>query len=268
MTTSRTTRVLSLTVAACLLLTACSSDPTAATDPAATDPAAPAGRAAATGRETAPADSPPLPGVGTAGVDVALGEWAIVPSVVEAPPGATTFRFRNLGTVPHALRIRTPGSGGDRREWRSQTVDPGESGLLVADLAPGTYEVDCPIEGADGEHDQLGMEILFTVRAGATALAPLPGTADPAGSAPPDPDGAAVGVAGFAFTPAELHVPVGTAVAWTNRDPAPHTATGDGFDTGTLEQGATGTVTFDTVGTFDYVCSIHPSMRGRVVVEA
>lgn len=247
-------------------------------DEAAASPGPADNAAAATSHAPAPADgtraqadAAPLPGVGTPGVDITLGEWALVPSVEEAPPGTTTFRFRNRGTVRHALRIRTPGSGGDRREWRSETVGPGESGLLVADLPPGTYEVDCPVEGADGEHDQLGMEMLFTVRDGAAALAPLPdaaGAADAPDTAPPGPEGPAVSVAGFAFAPAELRVPVGTAVAWTNRDPTPHTATGDGFDTGTLDQGATGTVTFDTAGTYDYVCAIHPTMQGRVVVEA
>jgi len=210
-----------------------------------------------------------LPGAGTAGVDIVLGEWTLVPSVEEAPPGTTTFRFRNRGTVPHALRIRTPGSGGDRREWRSHTIAPGEAGLLVADLGAGTYEVDCPVEGVHGEHDALGMEMVFTVRDGAAALTPLPG-ADGPDSPSPDPagSGAAVDIAAFAFTPVELRVPVGTAVVWVNDDPAPHTATGDAFDTGTLGPGATGTVTFDTAGTFDYVCAIHPTMRGRVVVES
>lgn len=209
-----------------------------------------------------------LPGTGTPGVDIVLGEWTLVSSVEEAPPGTTTFRFRNRGTVPHALRIRTPGSGGDRREWRSPTIAPGEAGLLVADLAPGTYEVDCPVEGAHGEHDALGMQMVFTVRDGAPALALLPGV-DGAGPSPETAEpGSAVDIAAFAFEPAELRVPVGTAVAWTNTDPAPHTATGAGFDTGSLEPGETGTVTFDTAGTFDYVCAIHPTMRGRVVVES
>lgn len=114
---------------------------------------------------TDPAGSP-LPGAGVPGVDVVLGEWALVTSTEVAAPGTIAFRFRNLGTVPHALRIRTPGSGGDRLEWRSETVGPGESGLLVADLAAGTYEIDCPVEDGHGEHDELGMEMRFTVRGG------------------------------------------------------------------------------------------------------
>jgi plastocyanin len=232
-------------------------DPTTITDP---------DTSATTGDPAAEAEGVQLPGAGTPGVDIAQGEWALVPSAGEAPPGTITFRFRNLGTVPHALRIRTPGSGGDRLEWRAEAIAPGESGLLVVDLPPGTFEVDCPIEDAHGEHDQLGMEMLFTVREGAAELAPLPGSVSaPSG---PEASGAAVAISAFAFDPAELRVPVGTTVSWSNSDPTPHTVTSDGFNLGTLEPDAAGTMLFNTPGTFDYFCAIHPTMRGRVVVES
>ena len=80
----------------------------------------------------------------------------------------------------------------------------------------------------------------------------------------------AVDIEGFAFAPATVTVTVGDTVTWTNRDSAAHTATADddSFDTGNLGQGASGTVTFDTAGTFAYHCSIHTNMTGSVVVEA
>ncbi|HJU52738.1 MAG TPA: cupredoxin domain-containing protein [Acidimicrobiia bacterium] len=212
----------------------------------------------------------PLPGDGIPGVDISLGEWALVPSATEARPGTITFRFRNLGTVPHALRIRTSGSGRERLEWRAEAIDPGESGLLVADLAPGAYDIDCPIEDAHGEHDQLGMEMSFVVHEGAADLAPLAGAPD-SGLDSAASDSAAsdsmVAIAAFAFEPLDLRVPAGTTVTWTNNDPTPHTVTGENFDTGPLEAGGTGTVRFDTNGTYDYFCAIHPTMQGRVVVE-
>ncbi|HEX2421374.1 MAG TPA: cupredoxin domain-containing protein [Acidimicrobiia bacterium] len=260
----RRTRVLSLAAAVCLLLAACSPDPGGSADegggpslPAAPEQGAGTGAAATAG---------PLAGADSAGVDIAQGEWALVSSALEAPPGAITFRFRNLGTVPHALRIRTAGSGGDRLEWRAEAIGPGQSGVLVADLPPGTYEIDCPIEDGHGEHDQLGMEILFTVREGAPELAPLAREGATV-SASPEAADSAVAIAAFAFEPAELGVPAGTTVAWTNNDPTPHTVTGDTFDTGALEPGTTGSVTFEAAGTFEYFCAIHPTMRGRVVVE-
>ena len=249
---------------------AADADPNAASSGRTSVPAgaAPTDEAPVAVEAAAEADGVQLPGAGTPGIDIAQGEWALVPSAEEAPPGTIIFRFRNHGTVPHALRIRTPGSGGDRLEWRAEAVGPGESGLLVAALAPGTYEIDCPIEDAHGEHDQLGMEMLFTVRDGAARLVPLPGATGtgPPPSAP-EASGVEVAIAAFAFEPAELRVPVGTAVTWSNTDPTPHTATGDGFNTGPLEPGTTGTVTFDTAGTFEYLCAIHPTMKGRLIVE-
>ena len=80
----------------------------------------------------------------------------------------------------------------------------------------------------------------------------------------------AVSIAGSAFSPPSLTVTVGDTVTWTNSDDIPHTATADGgsFDTGTLDQGASNTVTFDTAGTFPYHCTIHPQMTGAITVEA
>ena len=73
----------------------------------------------------------------------------------------------------------------------------------------------------------------------------------------------------FAYSPGNLHVPVGARVTWTNRDSAPHSATDAGgtWDTGVLAKGKSATLTFEGAGTFDYYCSVHPSMKARVVVQ-
>jgi plastocyanin len=80
--------------------------------------------------------------------------------------------------------------------------------------------------------------------------------------------GSGVTIAGFAFNPGTIKVHVGDTVTWTNNDSTNHTATGSGFDTGTISGGSSASVTFDTAGTFAYHCSIHSSMTGTVVVEA
>jgi plastocyanin len=74
----------------------------------------------------------------------------------------------------------------------------------------------------------------------------------------------------FKFGPASVSVNVGDTITWTNQDVAPHTATAsDGsFDTGSLSQGKSGSHTFTTAGTFPYICSIHPNMKGTVTVAA
>ena len=81
-------------------------------------------------------------------------------------------------------------------------------------------------------------------------------------------DGAAVTIVDFAFQPASLEVPAGTAVTWTNSGAAPHTVTADdgAFDSARLAPGANFSQTFGTTGTFTYHCEIHPQMTGTVVV--
>ena len=90
-------------------------------------------------------------------------------------------------------------------------------------------------------------------------------------SAPPAPAGGnQVTIDGFAFEPVSLTVTAGTTVTWTNRDEEPHTvAANDGsFHSPGMGTGGTFAHTFAAAGTFDYVCSIHPMMRGTVVVTA
>ena len=67
-----------------------------------------------------------------------------------------------------------------------------------------------------------------------------------------------------------LTVPVGTTITWTNNDPGMiHTVTSvDGiFDSGFLNEGDTWSYTFEESGEFDYMCTPHPWMRAKVIVE-
>jgi plastocyanin len=72
----------------------------------------------------------------------------------------------------------------------------------------------------------------------------------------------------FRFEPTTLNVTPGTVIVWTNEDSAPHTATAndDSFDTSRLDRGESGEITFETPGTYPYVCDFHSWMEGRVVV--
>jgi plastocyanin len=238
---------------------------------------APSGAAAPAG-STAAAPSPaaaPASGTVSAGgapmaepvVDVVLGEWALVASAQEAPPGPTTFWFHNRGTIPHAFRVRTEGSGRDRLEWRSEVVPPGGEGTLTIDLGVGAYEIDCPIEDAHGEHDARGMQSAFAVRDGAPSVtAAVPPPPIDAGADGVPPQDATVAIAGFAFAPATIEIAVGGQVRWENRDPTPHTATASEWNAGELASGSTAAVTFDAPGTYEYFCAFHPGMTGTVVV--
>lgn len=91
------------------------------------------------------------------------------------------------------------------------------------------------------------------------------------GSAAASPSGPqAVTIADFTYEPAELTVPAGTTVEFTNEDSAPHTATSKEsgvFETGTIETDKTGEVKLDKPGTYAYYCAFHPFMKGAITVE-
>ena len=106
---------------------------------------------------------------------------------------------------------------------------------------------------------------------GMSGMPAMPGATSGTASATGSPAAVAgdqVTIDNFAFAPATLTVKVGGTVTWTNRDEEPHTvAAADGsFHSPGMGTGATFSHTFGTAGKFDYVCSIHPSMHGTVVV--
>ncbi|MFO7966155.1 MAG: PQQ-dependent sugar dehydrogenase [Archaeoglobaceae archaeon] len=75
-------------------------------------------------------------------------------------------------------------------------------------------------------------------------------------------------IQGFAFSPSSITVPAGMEVVWENQDGTTHTVTSrDGvFDSGNIADGETYSYTFDEAGTYEYYCTIHPSMEGVVEV--
>jgi plastocyanin len=85
------------------------------------------------------------------------------------------------------------------------------------------------------------------------------------------PAGAAevkVGIDNFTFNPKVVTVKTGDTVIWTNRDDIPHTVADPGkFKSKALDTGDSFSFTFTTPGSFDYFCSLHPHMTGRIVVE-
>jgi len=75
-------------------------------------------------------------------------------------------------------------------------------------------------------------------------------------------------IQGVQFVPATLKVKRGDVVVWTNRDPFPHTATAAGvFDSKSIAEGKSWRWRADRTGTFAYVCTFHPTMKGTLEVE-
>lgn len=88
-------------------------------------------------------------------------------------------------------------------------------------------------------------------------------------------DGASAGdevvrIGGMRFEPSVLRVEAGETVTWRQQDRMPHTVTGRGDQgprSGRLGAGGSFSHTFTEPGTYEYYCSLHPSMTGTVVVE-
>jgi plastocyanin len=80
---------------------------------------------------------------------------------------------------------------------------------------------------------------------------------------------AAATIVDFAFDPDPISVKVGQSVTWTNADAVDHSVkAGDGsFDSGSLAKEQAFTATFSAPGSYSYLCGIHDSMTGTVVVE-
>jgi len=79
----------------------------------------------------------------------------------------------------------------------------------------------------------------------------------------------AVKIDNFTFTPASTEIAVGTTVIWTNEDDIPHAlaASERQFKSHALDTGDTFTYTFTQPGTYEYFCSLHPHMKGKIVVK-
>ena len=86
------------------------------------------------------------------------------------------------------------------------------------------------------------------------------------------PAGASEGSLPAFFIPPTITVVIGqnNTVEWTNADNTAHTvtATNLSFNSGPIGPTQTFIETFDTAGTFSYYCTIHPFMKGTVIVVA
>jgi plastocyanin len=121
------------------------------------------------------------------------------------------------------------------------------------------------------------LSLLSVMAATALLLAGCGGGGSPSASASGSPsqgasggNSSAVKISNFKFLPASVTVKQGAGLTVTNQDSTSHTATADdghSFDTGTLADGASQTITVSKPGSYPYHCSIHPFMHGTLVVK-
>jgi plastocyanin len=145
----------------------------------------------------------------------------------------------------------------------SRTFDKGALGTIVVegDPQPEIFEeigADTSAgEPAEGDATTAAGEVV-AILAGSGDVAPMD-AADEFADAENPAD----------FSVNVLTIPVGTTVTWTNEDSTMHTATAvDGsFDSGYLDQGESFSFTFEAPGEYEYLCTPHPWMRAKVIVE-
>jgi plastocyanin len=80
---------------------------------------------------------------------------------------------------------------------------------------------------------------------------------------------AEVKIDNFVFTPETLEVAAGTTVTWTNEDDIPHAVGAKDltWKSHAMDTGDSFSHTFATPGTVDYFCTMHPHMKGKIVVK-
>jgi plastocyanin len=142
---------------------------------------------------------------------------------------------------------------------------PGGSGVAVDPGASHSPADAPPVGAAAGDPREAvtdSVETTTDIRRGAPADAPTGGAHVAASTT--------VTMGDFFFSPSSVTVAVGDTVTWRNTGQAPHNATADdgSFKTPDLNNGGSASHTFNTSGTFSYICTIHPNMHGSIRVLA
>ncbi len=223
------------------------------------------------GEDPPPPEPPPTvpPGPAPPG-DVRVVDNAFSPRSVTISTGSTLV-WSNAGALPHTVTARSGAfdsglvmpSGTYRRTFNN----------------PGSFEYFCTL------HPEMVGTVTVTGASTGDADADEvtdPSTAPPGTTQPPGGSGTESGAQGQGATidalvvdldydPRELVVEAGTTIRWTNVGDLPHTVTDrDGaFDSDLMLTDQTYERTFDSVGAYEYFCTLHPNMVGTVtVVEA
>jgi len=110
----------------------------------------------------------------------------------------------------------------------------------------------------------LGVLALLSLVFASGALRPRSVNAAQEGSAPN-----AVTIDSFSFAPMQMEIPAGTQVTWINKDDVPHTVVSvdHKFKSRALDTDEKFSFTFQDPGTYEYFCSVHPKMTGKIVVK-
>ncbi len=160
-------------------------------------------------------------------------------------------RFVNRDDERHRMRSRSGERGFD-----TGNLEPGESAQVRISTA--------------GTHTYLDERERDDSRYHGRIVADGGSTGSTAGTAQTPAGRATVTIGDRVFQPAQTTITVGGTVTFQNGDSDEHTATsadaGGDIDSGVLSPGASHDETFPDAGTFEFLCAIHPDMRGTISV--
>jgi plastocyanin len=79
----------------------------------------------------------------------------------------------------------------------------------------------------------------------------------------------AIKIDNFVFTPDTTEIAVGTTVTWTNDDDIPHAVGANDLSwrSHAMDTGESFSYTFTKPGIYEYFCTLHPHMKGKIVVK-
>jgi len=168
--------------------------------------------------------------------------------------------------IPAISAAQDAGTTTDATTTTTSTVtDPGSPATVsTPDAPPGGASAGAPRQTPSEPSDNGSSD--------SRGVPATPPVAAAAGSAPTAKKSASASVTmgDLFFSPSSVTVAVGDTVTWRNTGQAPHNATADdgSFKTPTLNNGQSASETFNQAGTFSYICTIHPNMKGTVRVLA
>ena len=178
----------------------------------------------------------------------------IAPEVILAGPGCMNNQRMSQGYYPSYSPMRPQMSHAQRAPYSYYPVP--RSRMMAAPY-------NRPMTPWQSAPEGVARPAAVAANAARPDTAPASGTSEPAGET------VTVHIDGMRFDPQNITVKPGTTVTWVHGSQMPHTISGnaDGMRSGTLYNGQKYSHTFSATGSYSYVCDLHPSMRGSVVVE-
>ena len=190
------------------------------------------------------------------GAVLTLVQWSVHQDAEGNPIKDSNGRFMKKDILAHTVMEKGKGWGAEyppelrNGEWEYSVFNPAGEFNPKANFKA-CFECHKP-------HDKLDY---------VTSLAKLAGKFPDASTVAKAPKGD-VQIIGFKFSPATITGAVGKPIKFLNTDDTPHflVVTG-GPKTDVVLRGQTTSLTFDKAGGYNYICGLHPSMKGTIEVK-